>query len=428
MSIKSAAWFLWVTLTALAVGIFSNSMFSENGDGKVFMPGKTSHGHHQIEMACATCHTPLMGVKDSACIQCHGEDLEHNNDSHPKSKFKDPRNADRLLKLDASRCVTCHREHVEGQTHTMGVTLPKDYCYRCHEDIAKDRPSHAGMGFETCATAGCHNYHDNTALYEDFLMKHIGEKDVLENNIILTRSKNIDLSKILTKAQANFAQFGGEAKDSVLNEWEHSAHAKAAVNCSDCHQQNGGWVKKPDHNSCNRCHSQEVKNFKEGMHGMRLNQNLSPLTPAMAEIPMHKEAMHKTMSCSACHNSHSYNREEASFKACITCHNDRHTNQFEASKHFSLWIEKGLEGGVSCATCHMPRLKNEAEPEKNFMVQHNQNDNLRPNEKMIRSVCLNCHGLQFSLDALGDKDLIERNFIGLPTNKSKSIDMAKQRH
>ena len=28
------------------------------------------------------------------------------------------------------------------------------------------------MGFETCASAGCHNFHDNRALYEDFLIKH----------------------------------------------------------------------------------------------------------------------------------------------------------------------------------------------------------------------------------------------------------------
>lgn len=58
---------------------------------------------------------------------------------------------------------------------------------------------------------------------------------------------------------------------------------------------------------------------------------------------------------------------------------------------------------------------------------HNQNDNLRPNEKMIRTVCLDCHGLAFSLDALADTDLIRRNFSGRPTVHVESIEWAVRR-
>jgi hypothetical protein len=60
-------------------------------------------------------------------------------------------------------------------------------------------------------------------------------------------------------------------------------------------------------------------------------------------------------------------------------------------------------------------------------VQHNQSDTLRPNEKMLRSVCLSCHGLQFSLDALADHELIENNFSGKPTVRVQSLDMAARR-
>ena len=56
----------------------------------------------------------------------------------------------------------------------------------------------------------------------------------------------------------------------------------------------------------------------------------------------------------------------------------------------------------------------------NAITSHNQNDNLRPNEKMIRSVCLDCHGLQFSLDALTDTRLIEANFTGKPKIRVES--------
>ena len=60
-------------------------------------------------------------------------------------------------------------------------------------------------------------------------------------------------------------------------------------------------------------------------------------------------------------------------------------------------------------------------------VQHNQNANLRPNEKMIRSVCLNCHGLEFTLDALADAALVRTNFNGRPQHSVGSLDLVARR-
>jgi hypothetical protein len=56
------------------------------------------------------------------------------------------------------------------------------------------------------------------------------------------------------------------------------------------------------------------------------------------------------------------------------------------------------------------------------IVNHNQNENLRPNEKMVRSVCASCHGLPFTLDALADPALVRRNFSGRPAAHIQSID------
>lgn len=61
------------------------------------------------------------------------------------------------------------------------------------------------------------------------------------------------------------------------------------------------------------------------------------------------------------------------------------------------------------------------------LAQHNQSLNLRPNEKMVRSVCMNCHGLGFSLDALADTKLVEKNFSGNPSIHVRSLDMAEAR-
>jgi hypothetical protein len=59
------------------------------------------------------------------------------------------------------------------------------------------------------------------------------------------------------------------------------------------------------------------------------------------------------------------------------------------------------------------------------MVDHNQSANLSPNSKMIRSACIHCHGLGFTLDALADESLIQRNFSGQPTVRVRSIDLAR---
>ncbi len=102
-------------------------------------------------------------------------------------------------------------------------------------------------------------------------------------------------------------------------------------------------------------------------------------------------------------------------EACVGCHRDRHTEAYERSPHYALW-KKELAGeapagsGVSCASCHLPRDEYRA-PEgsvKRMLVQHNQNDNLRPSEKMIRPVCMSCHGLGYSIDALADAKLVAR--------------------
>ena len=83
--------------------------------------------------------------------------------------------------------------------------------------------------------------------------------------------------------------------------------------------------------------------------------------------------------------------------------------------------------GVSCATCHMPRKPVKYGDGEYIIVEHNQNDNLRPNEKMLRSVCMDCHGLGFAIDALADRKLIETNFSDKPSIHVESLDLVKQR-
>ena len=315
---KTVLWVIWLGVTLSLGGYLGYRLLGE--DKSIFLPGSTSHGHYQIEMACSACHSEAFGgdeVLQEACTSCHGAELKAANDSHPRSKFTDPRNADRLARLDARVCVTCHVEHRPEITNTMAVTVPEDVCLHCHLDIAEDRPSHAGMGFETCAS--CHNFHDNRGLYEDFLLKHLHEADVLPQPRVAARNLRASLEtqdsypfdnypvRPLAVAEQD-APLEHRQDDKINQQWHETAHAQAGVNCSACHNDNraesANWIEKPDHTVCMNCHQDEGEGFLAGKHGMRLAQDLSPMTPAQARQPMQQQAHNKELTCISCHASH----------------------------------------------------------------------------------------------------------------------------
>jgi formate-dependent nitrite reductase cytochrome c552 subunit len=409
------------------------------GSKTVFLPGATTGGHHQIEDSCASCHTPFTGVTNDACQKCHADELAAADDSHPRGKFTDPRNANLLTRLDALSCTTCHVEHEPEMTRAMGVTLPDDYCFVCHSEVGKDRPSHVGMAFDTCASAGCHNYHDNTALYEDFLVSHASESDLRELPRVPARSGLDRLRRNERASSGTLASLASDAPPAIqvepkrLKAWEAAAHARAGINCTGCHaSESSAWVDRPGEPACARCHDGEVEGFLRGKHGMRLASRLTPMRPAMAHLPMAPSARDRELSCSSCHPAHDFDTGRAAVTACLDCHDDSHSRAYLTSPHHELWERERrgaapAESGVSCATCHLPRLHARENGADVVVVQHNQNGNLRPNEKMTRTVCLGCHGLSFSLSALADPRLIANNFNGRPARPVASIEMATRR-
>ncbi|MFH1815974.1 MAG: cytochrome c3 family protein [Pseudomonadota bacterium] len=447
-------WLAWILLSALSAMILFAGLQTRdvtptplNLIRTAFLPGDTSHGHHQIEMGCQTCHgSPFDGaeVMQDACVKCHAAELKEADDTHPRSKFTDPRNAERAARLDAAHCVTCHVEHRPAITHAAGVTLPNDFCVICHDDVAKDRPSHEGLGFETCASSGCHNFHDNRALYGDFLVKHAAKPDVLDTRTVLPRdwkdvieelyeSYPIEAfpKQVLTRPDAP----SGRSPATTRRDWLETSHAQAGVNCTGCHEvaaeqgRPAVWTDHPDHTVCASCHGPEVKGFLAGRHGMRLAAGMSAMRPADARIPMQDKAAHEALTCTSCHGAHRFDTAHAATDGCLACHADKHSLAFSESPHAQLMAQerKGdlpAGSGVSCATCHMPRIEHRTDDVRRTLVQHNQNDTLRPSEKMLRPVCMSCHSLQFSINALADPALVARNFSGLPARHVESIDWA----
>ena len=464
VSTTSALWFIWVLSTTAGAAVLLTAMVYGGSVRARLLIGATTSGHHQIELACDACHTQPFGggpVLQSACVACHAEELKQAKDTHPAKKFADPRNADRLEKLDATLCVTCHREHKPEVTSAMGVTLPTDYCALCHGDIGKERPSHAGLAFSTCASSGCHNFHDNRALYEDFLVKHAKEPDLKRS--VIARLRLVVNEPAEPRKQppvrADADAPAGKADADIVDDWLATAHAKAGVNCSGCHapapqdgqpRAAGAWIAKPDHAVCATCHAQEAATYTQGRHGMRLapglmssraglsglfkDRPLSPMRPELARLPMSKAAHGRELGCTSCHGAHRFEAAaEAQVEACLGCHEDRHSRAYLGSPHHRLWqaeragtAPKG--SGVSCATCHMPRMSVEDESGLDRVVaNHNQSYSLRPSEKMVRSVCADCHGLPFTLDALADPALGQRNYAGRPAVHVQSIDWALKR-
>lgn len=440
LSVKKIVWLSWLVSSLALAGYLGNQLVVEEQKPD-FLIGETSHGHYQIELQCDACHTSELGgeeILQNACLTCHEDELKTALDSHPKKKFTDPRNADLVAILDARNCVSCHSEHNEDIMHPMGVTLPEDFCVQCHENIAQERPSHEGMGFETCASAGCHNYHDNRALYEDFLLKHQKPGELAHKTLPATLSNYLQMIGAQWQPESAATVFENEIsaahiESDILLDWQHSAHGNAAVGCNSCHvdaQQN--WIEKPGHQECSACHEPQVAGFLNGKHGMRLKAGLSPMTPDLARLPMKPESSHAELGCNSCHAAHTDNTQYAAAEACLTCHADDHSQAFEQSPHGQLWqqVRDGViasEQGVSCATCHMPVMEQEIFGSEQWLTQHNQNATLRPNEKMIRPTCMQCHSLEFSIDALADPDLINNNFNGLPTHHVPGIEMATQR-
>lgn len=448
---KRWLWALWILLSVFLAMYLTYSLLGD-GDKAILMPGPLSDGHHQLEAACDACHTDRFGggeVLQEACVSCHGDVRKKPFDSHPAAKFRDPRNADRLLKINALACVSCHTEHRPEITRKDGLTQPRDVCFYCHEDVAEDRPSHAGMDFMTCKNSGCHNFHDNRALYTDFLVDHLDEPDILPKSQLPARKFRSVVSQIpdyprdrypvqpLTAAESD-APPGHAGDAQLVHDWQQTAHAESGVNCTACHAQPGAdgerpqWTDHPGMSSCAQCHKPEVDRFQLGKHGMRLAVGLAPMTPADARLPMKDDAAHKQLTCNSCHGAHRYDSRQAAVESCLSCHADRHSLAYKESPHHALW-QKEVRGelppgsGVSCASCHMPRIRfNVSDWMSRIMVEHDQSAVHSPSSKMIRPSCAHCHGLEFSLNALADRELVDRNFDGAPTIHIDTMDLARQ--
>ena len=435
-------WIFWLLLT-IGLGTYFLTTITVGEDKSDFLIGDTTYGHYQIEMECTACHIEPFGGKEilqEACMNCHAEELKNAHDSHPKKKFTDPRDAYRLEVIDARYCISCHTEHHKERTLEMGLTLPDDYCYHCHQEIGEERESHKDLPYDSCATAGCHNFHDNRALYEAFLVEN-AHQPWLKAVAALPEPSGAKVLATQQVSKSSTRQF--EDKMALhpehTHDWQNSSHFVAGVTCGGCHSdaaQPTIWIEKPTINQCETCHVNEATTFSAGKHGMRLAKTINyysdAISPGESDLIFNEQADNVQHGCNSCHTSHTFDTKIAAVESCLNCHADEHSKSYKNSPHGKLWSQELNEATnnsavVTCATCHMPRLEKNINGHQVVIVDHNQNYNLRPNEKMIRPVCMNCHGLEFSIDALADPELIKSNFNGKPGTHIESVDWALER-
>ncbi len=406
----------------------------------MFLPGRTTSGHHQIEQQCEQCHElGGAGVRQEACLGCHETELAEADDSHPLTLFLDPRNAAQLTAIDARRCVSCHVEHRPSITGAMGVSRPVGFCVACHADIAQERPSHRDLPFEGCDDAGCHNYHDNRALGEAFLAEHRDEPDLVAHPIVAALARDDRYgglgSRPLTPRQQDAPAYVVPT-EAVISQWASTEHAAAGVNCTGCHGGARGmarqWSDRPGIDGCRDCHAAEVTGFLRGKHGMRIAAKLPPMRPALARLPMREGARDRELGCTSCHGAHSFDRRRAAVEACLECHDDGHSLAYVGSPHHDRWKAEQTrtewqDSGVSCATCHMPRVRVVNTERPGVAVEHDQNASLRPVETMVRPVCQSCHGIGYSLAAMADRELTHGNFRRAPDAPARAIQMVREK-
>jgi hypothetical protein len=419
--------YAWLLVT-LSLGTYLTLRWNGEQRG-LFLPGRSTDGHHQIETACDLCHSAFEGVRDAACLDCHAAGLRAAQDSHAASVFADPRNAGMLEDLDARRCVTCHVEHRPELADGGGTTLARDFCFACHGDVAVERPSHEGLSFDGCVD--CHAYHDNRTLREDYLAANLDQR-ALTTAPRVPRRAGLDPVGPALRAEELDVPPGSTPSELLVQEWLASSHAAAGVNCGACHGEAEEWQERPGTEACAGCHGFQVERFGSGRHGMRADSGLDAMRPAWARLPMGQEAAQRELGCSSCHAAHRYDTRSAAAEACLGCHVDGHSLAYAGTAHQRAWQAEAegrapVGSGVSCATCHLPRVLHGAGPEAAIAVLHDQSANLRPTSRMAREVCQHCHGLEFALDALSEPSRAGRCYDTPPSVRHGSADMVRRR-
>jgi hydroxylamine dehydrogenase len=211
---------------------------------------------------------------------------------------------------------------------------------------------------------------------------------------LLVPALGIILIPVYGFAQENCVNCHGYATPGIVSDWQLSKHSEIGLGCATCHgeehnsAENVQRAQIPTPETCAACHDAQVKQYKQGKHGMAwaamkamptMHWQPSTLTEGMKgcggchkigvktedDIQLIKKDSpgFGTASCDSCHTRHTFSKKEAQQpQACQTCHMGFDHAQWEmysGSKHGVRYLLK--QNGVlpdsaaapTCQTCHM---------------------------------------------------------------------------
>ena len=378
---------------------------------KVFCAGLVSLA--LVRPAIAAKHpVPLEPNVDAAkCLECHAD----------KTKGKAVHSA---MKMG---CLSCHEVRVsKDATHVKLITAtPSALCFTCHTD---KNPSSINGKLHSPAVRDCLKCHDpHTTANKDELLKP-ASGDKTENLCLSCHDIGVSIPKGGSRHAAldtgcDACHVIHKSGNPAQGEFAYHLAKPAPQLCLDCHDVTGEDLRKAHQNQpfgaadCTQCHdphqSKSPKLMQAFMHNPFENKMCDSchqpakdgkvvLTAADSKavcVTCHEEQAKQIASakvqhpgaqgnCTDCHNPHAGKTpgflQPNPVAACLACHSDQAA---EAKKKYL--HQPAFEQG--CATCHQA---------------HGGDNAHLLRAKSVNTLCLECHGPDFSPQKLESEHLV----------------------
>jgi predicted CXXCH cytochrome family protein len=419
-------------------------------------------------------HNPLKSL--ASCKDCHGEIKSGANNVHSNvacANCHNPHNIVPKKELEANQtnnCLNCH-QNKNVQAFKQSMHYKKNVkCENCHNGGHEVKKISKGESQQLCGK--CHAKHNadfNNSIHQLVLSQGNNKAPTC---VDCHGSHNIINSKVSIESQAclkchlDTKMFPGEERGSAkfVTQYKTSIHSfpqqngLPAAGCVDCHgdhmidravEPGTSTVKAKMLETCGKCHSDVVNNYKNSAHGKQFQQG-------------NKDAP----SCVTCHGEHSVKSVKLSDEfskinqadLCLGCHTDgkiksltdlnSHTDLYKQSFHYKA-LEKGNLNAATCSDCHGAHQMNSSKDSTSNINKKNVANTCGKAECHTKQLsefngsvhqiaitsklnsdapsCVNCHGNHQILnkDDQGNKISNSKGIVQLCANCHASVEMIK---
>ena len=429
-----------------------------------YNPDNIPHSTKKNDLKCQNCHENIKSSPDNVhknqkCGICHTT-----HEVRPKKEIE---------KTQFENCLNCHKNK-NVQSYKNSIHDKKDVkCQSCHDSghnikkIAKTEISN------TCGK--CHSSHQkdfNNSIHQTVFRSGNTKAptcvDCHGAHQIIGAKINIESQSCL-KCHLDESLFPGNEKGSAkfVAEYKTSIHSSIqkngnpAAGCSDCHgnhtiqnpgDPNSSLAKDKILESCNKCHSSEVSNYKTSAHGK-------------AYANKNKDAP----SCLSCHGEHGIKSvlksDEFSklnqTEMCLNCHKEGkvttsagkekqlHIDDYKQSVHY-LALKEGKLNAATCSNCHgAHEMKNYKDPTSKINIKNVENTcgqsechskqaaeyngsihqvSIMNKDKSDAPSCVTCHGLHQVLkkDDVNNRIASSKGVVQLCSDCHNSVELVKK--